>query len=604
MSALCEAPGCGPTNDSRGKPCGLQNLPIFQNFILFAEDFPVVTANNITMDNVLSVGSSDQYDNKETTSSYGMATVDLFAPGKSIVATGIGNKYYSYTGTSFGAAHVAGACALLWNRYPDKDWKQIKALVLNGAEDGLTKDFRTICVSEGRLNLVNSLNPAIENAPAVFSIFEITPATGDPTIVPGRSDTGDTIVITGVNFGPPETPSIVSFLDSAFPAANIVSWDNEKIVATVPAGLPKGTGRLQVANAAGLTSRGACFSNISREKLVGNLILARGLAAGAQLGRDTWILGGRTYWGIVPQVEKYSLDTNQSVIDSNWAMPLAVSNAGAAAIGSKIYVVGGAVEDTAYNAIPVSNLQIFDTVSQTWETGPSLPKAIMQGAVASLGNKLYVFGGVTKTTSYIVVKDTYVYDTVANAWGAVASLPTAIAYAAAVPNSSGKIWVMGGFSGYATNTQQRIVQKYDPATDSWSTPSHLVRPRGGAAGISYGGKVYCLRGSQPYQSNTYDVYADGEWFDPSRGYWMPSILRYLGIYPPDPPITTPTYYDRWGLYSPAAGKNLKNIYLLGGVIGTASTPYKYDYSDKVWTFTAPGGTESSGMALPWLGVLL
>ena len=70
---------------------------------------------------------------------------------------------------------MAGACALLWNQYPDKDWKQIKALILNGAEDGLAQDFRTICVTEGRLNLANSLNPDIENAPAVFSIFEVTP---------------------------------------------------------------------------------------------------------------------------------------------------------------------------------------------------------------------------------------------------------------------------------------------------------------------------------------------------------------------------------------------------------------------------------------------
>ena len=299
----------------------LPNYPSSYNHDV--KDFPVVNPNNITLDNVISVGASDQFDKKEATSSYGMATVDLFAPGKNIVTTIPGNKYSSYTGTSFAAAHVAGACALLWNRYPDKDWKQIKAMVLNGAEDGMATDFRAICVTEGRLNLANSLNPAIENAPAVFSIFEVTPAPNDPTIVPGRSDTGDTLVITGVNFGPPENPGTISFLDATFPAANIISWDNEKIVATVPAGLPKGTGRLLVTNAAGLTSRGGCFSNISREKLVGNLIMARGLAAGAQVDQDVWIIGGRTYWGIVPQVEKYSLNTNHTVIDSNWAMPLA-----------------------------------------------------------------------------------------------------------------------------------------------------------------------------------------------------------------------------------------------------------------------------------------
>ena len=349
--------------------------------------------------------------------------------------------------------------------------------------------------------------------------------------MPGRSDTGDTLVITGVNFGPPENPGTISFLDATFPAANIISWDNEKIVATVPAELPKGTGRLLVTNAAGLTSRGGCFSNITREKLVGSLILARGLAASAQVGKDVWIIGGRTYWGIVPHVEKYSLNTNHTVIDSNWTMPMAVSNAGAAAIGTKIYVVGGATDDGATNGIPVANLQIFDTVTLTWENGPPMPKAMMQCAVTSIGNKLYVFGGMTKTTSYTVLKDAYVYDPVDKAWGAIASMPTAAAYAAAVPKGSGKIWVMGGFSTSSTTSQQRVVQEYDLATDKWSSPPHLVRPRGGAAGIGYGDKVFCLRGTQPYQSGTYDVYADGEWYNPSRGYWMPSIMHYLGIYP-------------------------------------------------------------------------
>ena len=53
----------------------------------------------------------------------------------------IHTTYGSGTGTSFAAAHVAGACALLWDKYPDKDWKQIKGLILNGAEDGEAQDF-------------------------------------------------------------------------------------------------------------------------------------------------------------------------------------------------------------------------------------------------------------------------------------------------------------------------------------------------------------------------------------------------------------------------------------------------------------------------------
>jgi hypothetical protein len=201
---------------------------------------------------------------------------------------------------------VAGACALLWSQYPEKDWKQIKALILNGAEDGTAQDFRAICVSEGRLNLANSLNPAIENAPAVFSIFEVPPTLGtDPAVVPGRADTNDTLVITGVNFG--DSRGSLRFLDTTFPDTNIVNWDNEKIVVTVPLGLSKGTGRLLVTSAGGLTSRGACFSNISREGRW-PVSSGRGLAAGAQVEpecldhRRAHLLGIVGHVGCIPWI--------------------------------------------------------------------------------------------------------------------------------------------------------------------------------------------------------------------------------------------------------------------------------------------------------------
>jgi subtilisin family serine protease len=553
------------------------------------KDFPAT--GNITLDNIISVGASDQSDRKETNSSYGMATVDLFAPGKAILSTIPGNRYSTGTGTSFAAAHVAGACALLWNKYPDKDWKQIKALIMNGVEDGSTQDFRAICVAEGRLNLANSLDPGIENAPAVFSVFEISnsPASGDPNIVPGRGDTGNTLVITGVNFG--TAAGAITFLDTVFPLANIVNWSEEKIIATVPANLAKGTGRLQVTTAAG-TSRGACFSNISREKVVGSLILARGLAASAQIGNDVWIIGGRTYWGVVPHVEKYSLDTNHTVVDSDWMMPTPVSNAGAASIDSKIYVVGGATEDDTL----VPYLQIFDTTSLTWQTGLPMPKPLMQCTVTSVGTKIYVCGGIQKiNTTYSAVKDAFVYDTESNSWNAITALPTAVAYAAGAVTGSGKIWLMGGFSNYTTTTQQRFVHEYDPITNLWTQKVHLVRPRGGAAGINCRGVIYCLQGTEPYSTTVYDKYTDGEWYNSLKGYWMPSIMNYLGIYVPPANVLA-----RKGMYTPSPGKYQNKIYLLGGVTGI-ELDYKYSYSNKVWAFTAIPAVRHS---LPWLPLLL
>ena len=140
----------------------------------------------------------------------------------------------------------------------------------------------------------------------------------------------------------------------------------------------------------------------------------------------------------------------------------------------------------------------------------------------------------------------------ANAWGVVTPLPTATAYAAIAPTAAGKIWVMGGFSSSAMTSQQRIVQEYDPAANAWTQQRHLVRPRGGAAGINHGGQVYCLHGTKyppsPFSSSVYDGYADGEWYNLARGYWMPSIMNYLGIF-----VAPPKVLDRKGLYTPSPG---------------------------------------------------
>ena len=166
----------------------------------------------------------------------------------------------------------------------------------------------------------------------------------------------------------------------------------------------------------------------------------------------------------------------------------------------------------------------------------------MQCAVTSVGGKLYAFGGLVKSasTTYTAVKDAYVFDPVANAWGVVTALPTATAYAAAAPTAAGKIWVMGGFSTSSMASQQRLVQEYDPAANAWTQQRHLVRPRGGAAGINYGGQVYCLHGTKyppsPFTSAVYDEYADGEWYNLARGYWMPSIMNYLGIFVAPPKV--------------------------------------------------------------------
>jgi subtilisin family serine protease len=86
--------------------------------------------------NVVSVAASDQNDNRASFSNYGAASVDLAAPGVSILSTTFGGPadYGAKSGTSMAAPHVAGAAALLAAHNPSLDAASLKATLLNSVD--------------------------------------------------------------------------------------------------------------------------------------------------------------------------------------------------------------------------------------------------------------------------------------------------------------------------------------------------------------------------------------------------------------------------------------------------------------------------------------
>ena len=108
-----------------------------------------------SLDNVISILSTDYNDKLSQHSNYGPTSVDLGAPGGDsacqIYSCYLNGRYTYMYGTSMASPHISGACALIWSVSPSLSHLEVKDIIMRTVDPLPTLAGR--CVSGGRLNL-------------------------------------------------------------------------------------------------------------------------------------------------------------------------------------------------------------------------------------------------------------------------------------------------------------------------------------------------------------------------------------------------------------------------------------------------------------------
>ena len=130
--------------------------------------------SNYTNSNVIAVASTTRTGELSSFSNYGAVSVDLGAPGSSILSTLPGNQYGTYSGTSMATPHVTGALALMASASSQATAQQLKDALLQSTVATSSLSGKTL--SGGRLDVMAAINNLKGVPPTTIPTYSLTPS--------------------------------------------------------------------------------------------------------------------------------------------------------------------------------------------------------------------------------------------------------------------------------------------------------------------------------------------------------------------------------------------------------------------------------------------
>lgn len=186
------------------------------------------------------------------------------------------------------------------------------------------------------------------------------------------------------------------------------------------------------------------------------------------------------------------------VLDSvHWsigpALPGVRFAAAAAVLADRVHLVGGWNANNAASA-SLSSHDVFDPLAGTWAAAAPLQTARNAAGAAALGDRLYVVGGRApgiRRTDWAVVPEMEVYLPGADRWIPGPRLPTARAGLAVVA-WRGRLYALGGETG--PDAVSNAVERFDPASQQWMSLPGMPFAGHGLGAVAAGDSIYVMGG--------------------------------------------------------------------------------------------------------------
>jgi serine protease len=488
------------------------------------------------------------------------------------IASPGGDTYGTYQGTSMAAPHVTGVVSLMLSLQPTLTPTEVvgklqaTARPFPTATGSFGGDCKTSLCGAGIVDAYRAVQAVRTNT----ALIAATPTFLDFTIHTGDMDlSGQSIAIANPGGGAlnwnvsSNAPWIhVSPISGQGSGAFMVSVDT--------AGLSPGTNHVGTIT---ISAAGAANSPVTIPVTVKYMFNLRAPLpypvanhAQAAVGGKVYVIGGVGGQTGIVQIYDAASDT--------WTIgtpkPTFAWDINAAVIDGKIYVPGGR---NPFTGEILGTLEIYDPATDQWSSGASLPMPLCGLAVEAVNGKLYIMGGQNQQQgSYNTM---YVYDPSANSWNRLADMGYGMAWGSSgVIN--GKIYLFGVHDSYGI---PQLTEVYDPVANSWSVTGPLNIPRNWPSGVVLGGKLYAIGG---YRFGLESWRQDVEVYDPGTDTWS----------------LTPFFLNQ-PRYSLKANYVGNRIYVMGGVYPMGGGWGRYSTTNESFEMPVNGACGSSnGQFLP------